>query len=253
MTSSSHPSDRAFETTATLLFVASAAVTIVWSRSMSAMPVMSMPGGWAMTMTWMRIPGETWLMGAASFLGMWIVMMVAMMLPALVAMLSRYREALRAAGETRLARSTALAGAGYFSLWAAVGLPIYQAGRVVTDVAMCEPAFSRAVPITTAVIVVIAIAVQFTGWKAQQVACCREASTRAGVLPPHLRTAWRHGVRLGFDCLRCCANLMAILLVLGVMDLRVMAVVTAAVTLERQRDPDRGNSPGRWYRDRIRL
>jgi predicted metal-binding membrane protein len=31
-------------------------------------------------------------------------------------------------------------------------------------------------------------------------------------------TAWRHGVRLGLHCGYCCANLMLILLVLGMMD-----------------------------------
>jgi len=46
-------------------------------------------------------------------------------------------------------------------------------------------------------------------------------------------TAWRHGLRLGLHCSYDCAGLTAILLVMGVMDLRVMAVATAAITLER--------------------
>ena len=46
-----------------------------------------------MSMTWMRTPGQTWPGAAASFLGMWVVMMVAMMLPSLVPMLWRYRQA----------------------------------------------------------------------------------------------------------------------------------------------------------------
>jgi predicted metal-binding membrane protein len=40
-------------------------------------------------------------------------------------------------------------------------------------------------------------------------------------------------VRLGLHCSYCCAGLTAILLVIGVMDLRAMAVATAAITLER--------------------
>jgi hypothetical protein len=36
-------------------------------------------------MAWMRMPGQTWPGAAASFLGMWVVMMVAMMLPYLAA------------------------------------------------------------------------------------------------------------------------------------------------------------------------
>jgi hypothetical protein len=56
-----------------------------------------------------------------TFLGMWIVMMVAMMLPSLVPMLWRYREAVGMKGETRLGRLTALVGVGYFLVW--VDLP----------------------------------------------------------------------------------------------------------------------------------
>ena len=52
---------------------------------------MPMPGGWAMSMMWMRMPGQTWPGAAASFLGTWTAMMVAMMLPSLVPMLWRYR------------------------------------------------------------------------------------------------------------------------------------------------------------------
>jgi hypothetical protein len=86
-------SQRAFFGVSALLFAASAAVTIVWSRSMSAMGAMPMAGGWTMSMAWTRMPEQTWQAAAASFLGMWIVMMVAMMMPALLAMLRRYREA----------------------------------------------------------------------------------------------------------------------------------------------------------------
>ena len=52
-----------------------------------------MPGGWSMSMAWMRTGEQTWPGVAASFLGMWAVMMMAMMLPSLVPMLGRYREA----------------------------------------------------------------------------------------------------------------------------------------------------------------
>jgi hypothetical protein len=38
-----------------------------------------MPGGWTMSMAWMRMPGQTWPGDAVSFLGIWVVMMVAMM------------------------------------------------------------------------------------------------------------------------------------------------------------------------------
>ena len=84
-----------------LLFAGSTTLTIVWCASMSAMG-MPMPGGWTMSMAWMRMPGQTWPSAAASFLGMWVVMMVAMMLPSLVPMLRRYRQAVGRRGATRL-------------------------------------------------------------------------------------------------------------------------------------------------------
>jgi predicted metal-binding membrane protein len=78
---------RAFFGLSALLFAASVAVTTVWCASMSAMGAMPMPGGWTMSMTWMRTPGQTSLGAAASFIGMWLAMMTAMMLPSFVPML----------------------------------------------------------------------------------------------------------------------------------------------------------------------
>ena len=80
-------SERAFFGVSALLFAANAAVTIVWCTSMSEMGEMPMPGGWTMSMAWMRMSGQTWPVAAASFFGMCSVMMVAMMLPSLVPML----------------------------------------------------------------------------------------------------------------------------------------------------------------------
>jgi predicted metal-binding membrane protein len=48
---------------------------------------------------------------------MWVVMMVAMMLPSLVPMLWRYRQAVGRTGDTPLGRLTALVGMGYFFVW----------------------------------------------------------------------------------------------------------------------------------------
>ena len=97
----SRASDRRVEpgflATMSALCALSTTVTIVWSSDMSAMPAMPMAGGWTMSMAWMRMPDHTWAEAAASWLGMWVVMMAAMMLPSLVSMLCHYREA--AAGD----------------------------------------------------------------------------------------------------------------------------------------------------------
>jgi predicted metal-binding membrane protein len=76
----------------------------------------------------------------------------------------------------------------------------------------------------------IAGAFQFTRAKARSLACYREAPER---LAADAMTAWRHGQWLGLHCAACCANLTAILLAVGMMDLRAMVAVTAAITAER--------------------
>ncbi len=228
-------SQRAFFGVSALLFAASAAVTIVWCASMSAMGGMPMPGGWTMSMAWMRMPGQTWPGAAAAFLGMWTVMMVAMMLPSLVPMLWRYRQAIGQAvggtGEARLGRLTALVGAGYFFVWTGLGLAAFPLGVTLAGAEMRQPALARAVPVAAGGVILLAGLLQLTAWKARQLACCREAL--GCCLPAGAGTAWRHGLRLGLQCGRCCAGPTAVLLALGVMDLRAMALVTAAITAER--------------------
>jgi predicted metal-binding membrane protein len=167
-------------------------------------------------MAWMRMPGKTWPGAAASFLGMWVVMMVAMMLPSLVPTLWRHRQA-------GLGRLTALVGVGYFVVWTVFGIAAFP----------LTVALARAVPIAIGVVVLMAGALQLTPWKARHLAWCREAPERGRTLPADAGTAWRHGLRLGLHSSSSCVGLMAILLVIGVMDLRAMAVVTLAITAER--------------------
>ena len=223
----------AFWGVSALALAASATVTIVSCGSMSAMGGMPMPGGWTMSMAWMLMPGQTWPGAAASFLGMWVAMMVAMMLPSLMPMLWRYRRAVGGAGEPRLGRLTALVGVAYFVVWAVVGMAVYPLGVALAAAGMQLPALARAVPIAVGAVVLIADALQFTAWKAHHLACCREAPGRGHTLPADAGMAWRHGLSLGLHCSYCCAGLTAMLLVIGVMDLRAMAVVTAAITVER--------------------
>jgi predicted metal-binding membrane protein len=230
---SGRTSDQAFFGVSALLFAASAAATIGWSASMSAMGEMPMPGGWTMSMAWMRMPGQTWLGAAASFLGMWVVMMVAMMLPALVPTLWRYRRAVGRAGALQLGSLTALVGVGYFFVWTVLGLAAFSLGITLAAVTMERPELARAVPIAAGVIVLIAGALQFTAWKFRHLACCREMPGRGLMVPAHAGTAWRHGLRLGLHCSCCCVGLTAVLLVIGVMDLRVMAAIAAAIAIER--------------------
>jgi predicted metal-binding membrane protein len=200
---------------------------------MLAMGGMPMPGGWTMSMTWMPTPGKTWPGATASFLGMWMVMMVAMMLPSLVPMLRRYRLAVSVPGVGHLGWLTALVSAGYFFVWAVIGMAAYPLGVALARIEMRQPELASAAPIAVGVVVLIAGALQFTTWKAHHLACCRPTTGHGTAVAGNAGTAWRHGLRLGLHCSQCCAGLIAMLLVLGVMDLRAMVVVAAAITVER--------------------
>jgi predicted metal-binding membrane protein len=226
-------SDRAFFVIAALIFMVGAAVTIAWCGSMSAMPGMEMPGGWAMSMTWMRMPGQSWLGHFGMFIGMWTVMMVVMMLPALLPMLTRFRRAVGGMSEQPLAPLTATVAAGYFAAWTLAGVVIYPFGVLFAELAMRIPAVSRAVPSAAGVVVVIAGALQLTRWKERRLACCRRSVECSGGFTTNYRASWRHGLRLGARCIYCCAGLNAILLTIGVMDLLAMALVMIAISAER--------------------
>jgi predicted metal-binding membrane protein len=225
-------SEQVFVGVSVILFLLSSAVTVLWCRSMPGMGGMPMPGGWKMSMAWMRMPGQTWIGGAASFLAMWVMMMAAMMLPSLTPMLRRYRESVSRTRDTPLGRLTTLAGAGYLFVWAVFGLVVFPIGVAVATVEMERPALARTVPLMTGAVVLIAGAFQFTKWKAHYLTCCREAPGR-DVLPARAGAAWRLGLQFGVHCGLSCANLTAILLAVGIMDLRAMGVVTAAITAER--------------------
>jgi predicted metal-binding membrane protein len=216
-----------------LLFIVSAALTTVWCESMSGMKEMPMPGGWTMSMTWMRMPGQTWLGAGTSFLGLWVVMMVAMMLPSLAPILWRYRRVVRNTGETHLGRLTVLVGIGYFLIWTLFGISVFPLAAAITTIEMPSPALARDVPMAVGVVVLVVGALQFSAWKVRHLACCREAPGRGCRLRADACTAWRHGLRLGLHCICCCAGPMATLLVVGVMDLRAMALVAVAITAER--------------------
>lgn len=211
-------SERGFLAVSALLFIASTAATVAWCNAMQAMS--------EMPMAWMPMCGQTWWSFAAAFVAMWTLMMAAMMLPSLLPMLRQYRVALHLAGEQNVDALTALAGVAYFALWALIGVMVFALGAAWAQLEMTWPVLARGAPVASGAVVLSAGALQFSAWKARQLARCR-------AVPAPGRAAWRFGLRLGLRCAGSCAGLTAILLVTGVMDLRAMAAVSAAITLER--------------------
>jgi predicted metal-binding membrane protein len=197
------------------------------------MDAMPMAHGAAMSMMWTRMPGQSWAGAAAAFVAMWTVMMVAMMLPSLVPMLHRYRARLGGVGALRGLALTLVVTLGYFAVWSALGAVVFPLGALLASAEQRLPALARVVPVATGVVVLIAGLVQLTEWKVRHLVFDRDASARIGAISARVDTAFRHGVCVGIQCTYCCAGLTATLLALGVMDLRVMAVMTAGITAER--------------------
>lgn len=127
-----------------------------------------------------------------------VMMMVAMMTPSLVFTL--WRE--------RFGWSTTLVCAGYFLVWTVIGAAMYPLGV----------GLSHAAPILIGIVIVTGAALQLT-------VCRVPAGGRTG-------SAWGYGLRLGVDCAWSCAGFMMIVLVVDMADLRVMAIITTAVTLQ---------------------
>jgi len=223
--------ERLFVGAGALLFLVSAGATIYLRGSMAG--AMAMPGGLAVTTPWARMPAQSWISAAASFIGMWVVMMAAMMLPSLLPVLTGYRRAVLGLGEPGPGVVTALAGAGYFLVWGVCGAVAYPLGAALAAGESQWPAVARSAPVATGVVLLLAGWFQMTRWKARHLECCRSAPSCGPAPTARVWNAWRYGLRLGFHCTLCCAGLMVSLLVTGVMDLAVMAVVACAITIER--------------------
>ncbi|MBA3895145.1 MAG: DUF2182 domain-containing protein [Gemmatimonadales bacterium] len=184
-------------------------------------------------MTGMTMPQQTWYGAAAGYLATWMAMMVPMMLPSFVPMVSRYRRSVRGADGIHLHGLTALVVVGYFAIWTALGTAAYAAGAGVMAVEMRWGTVAHWLPVAAGVVLLAAGGVQFTPWKARQLALCREGSGRDCPPAPNALGAWRHGLGLGVRCSLSCGSLMLALLAVGMMDLVTMAAVTLAISAER--------------------
>jgi predicted metal-binding membrane protein len=164
------------------------------------------------------------------FLGVWTVMMAAMMFPSVWPTVALY------AHMTRLrARTAALVFvAGYIATWTAAGLFAYGVFDLGRTLLGDELAWDNAGQWLAGGILVVAAAYELTPMKDVCLAKCRSPLG-------FLMGAWRDGLSGGFGmgarhgawCVGCCWALMASLFALGVMSLAWMAFVAALIALEK--------------------
>jgi predicted metal-binding membrane protein len=164
------------------------------------------------------------------FLGIWIVMMTAMMLPSAIPAVTLY---------ARLARDrTALAPlvftSGYLAVWTAAGLVAFGLAGAGSYVAGESLTWSRAGRWLAGAALLCAAGYQLTPLKE---ACLSRCRTPLGLLLGSWRPGRLGGFRLGFAsgawCAGCCWALMASLFALGVMSIAWTALVAALVALEK--------------------
>jgi predicted metal-binding membrane protein len=214
------------------VFLLAAAYTFYAARGMSG--GMVMPGGWTMPMMWMAMPGQSLAGSAFAFLLMWQAMMIAMMLPSSWPTLELYSRVARYTGQRLLMFNTVLAGAGYFTVWGAFGAIAFAGGFEISHAAMFSPALSRWIPAAAGVSLVLAGIWQLTPLKQSCLKHCREPLLFLGhAYKPGLWGAFRVGLHHGAFCAMCCWALMLMQIVLGVMNLAVMAGVAAIIATEK--------------------
>ena len=175
-------------------------------------------------------PG-TDLGGLGWFLGIWVTMMAAMMLPSVAPMVLAYARVGRARPTSA---PTAVFVAGYFAAWTAYGVAAYGVFRLVDAVDMGALAWDGAGPYVAGGAIVAAGLYQLTPIKD---VCLRHCRTPVHFLAHGWRDGARGAFRMGFThglyCVGCCWGLMLVLFTLGVMSLFWMAVIAGVIFAEK--------------------
>lgn len=170
----------------------------------------------------------------AAVSAMWLVMMVAMMLPSASPAILLYAKVKRSRDEAAIA-PTWLFVAGYVIAWfgfslaaAATQLALIASGAIgAMRLRMTMPEFAAAA-------LIAAGAYQVSPWKN---ACLSQCRSPAAFISRHWRSGTSGALRLGLlhgaVCIGCCWLLMVLLFVGGVMNLAWVAMLSALVAAEK--------------------
>ena len=185
------------------------------------------------------IAAAAWWLTASTDLGMapsttgfvsaWIVMMAAMMLPAVAPVVALYAVAARRG----LVAALPVFVVGYLGVWAVSALPALLVSRAVTGPLMAQdPWVARTLGVT----LLTAAAYELTPAKQVCLRHCRSPLSfflnRTGSLS-RPRAALSAGARHAVYCLGCCWALMSVLVVLGGMQLGWALVLALVLSAEK--------------------
>jgi predicted metal-binding membrane protein len=211
-----------------LAFLAALAWGYIIHMSRTMAP--GMPAGMAMPLTAAASgPELLWLVP------MWIVMMVAMMIPSAAPMILLF------AGVTRRRQvsnvptaSTAVFTLGYLLIWALYATVAAVAQWQLHRLALLSPAMAATSPILGGGLLLLAGIYQWAPLKATCLSHCRSP---LGFFSNHWREGNRGALLMGVEhgtyCVGCCWALMALLFVAGVMNLLWVVLIAGFVLVER--------------------
>jgi predicted metal-binding membrane protein len=189
---------------------------------------------WAVTgdrMDGMDTGPGTELGGLGWFVGVWVTMMAAMMLPSLAPVVVTHAR-LRTGSLRRIAATAAFV-AGYLGSWAAAGLLGYTLFDAARSLGVGLLAWDEAGRYVAGGVLFGAALYQLTATKDACLRHCRSP----GLLPEDWRSGRLGAVRMGIEhgglCIGCCWALMAALFALGVMSIGWMALIAGLIAAEK--------------------
>jgi predicted metal-binding membrane protein len=216
-------------TSAVVLLVLTPLVSWMWILVMARDMYGPMTGAsaWMMTAEW-DVPHLLLLWA------MWAVMMTAMMLPSASPMLLLYGAIARRSAQASAGRQIYAFAAGYLIVWTLFSLGATAVQRVLATWMLVSPMMEISSPAVSAALLLIAGLYQLTPIK---LACLRNCQSPLGFLMSRWRNgvsaALRMGLHHGAYCVGCCWALMLLLFAGGVMNLAVIAALTAFVAFEK--------------------
>jgi predicted metal-binding membrane protein len=178
--------------------------------------------------------GLTMGMNALLFLAVWVAMMMAMMFPASAPMVLAFDHVQTSRRATGTAIPTSLFVASYLAVWALVGVLAYVIARIADSLASDSMFLMDNGGRFGGALLIAAGVYQLTPLKNVCLSKCRTPAS-------FIMTSWRDGaagaVRMGVThaayCTGCCWLLFAVLFPLGMMNIAVLALVTAVIFAEK--------------------